>query len=142
MIPEAPLPLLLDGTSLSSLGRAGGDTEVGELAALEAECLVLNRVESPEEEEQEDGAGDNVEDTVPDHLGCGGDDVGALGASPADRVGDQHEGEEARSLDVAAAEGTVGGEGGAQALDEERVPERSKNKLLEGLTCHEGTYQT
>lgn len=117
-------PPLLDSTRLLLLRRAHGGNGIGVLARLEAERVVVDRVEAEEEEEQEDGAGEDVEDAVPDHLGRGADGVAALGARPADGVGDEHEGEVACGLDVAGAEGTAGGEGGRGALDEEDVPER------------------
>ena len=97
-------------------------TAVGVLARTEAEDVVVNVAELPEEQEQEDRSREDVEDTVPDHLGGDGDDVAALSAGPCDRVGDQHEGEEACADHVAGAERLAGGECSAWGVPEEHVP--------------------
>ena len=117
------LVMLLDGAGLLLLRDVRPLLGVRVLPALEAERLVVDGVEAPEEEEQEDGAGDDIEDAVPDHLARRGDDVRALRQGPADRVGEEHEGEEGRGLDVARAEGTPCGEGAAGAMHEQDVPE-------------------
>ena len=114
----------LDSAGLLRLGGAHGGTAVGVLAALEAERLVVDGAQLPQEEEEEDGAGDAVEDAVPDHLGRRGDDVGALGEGPADGVRQEHEREEAGRGEVALLEGTAGGEGRAGAVDEQDIPRR------------------
>lgn len=112
----------LDSAGLLRLGGAHGGTAVGVLAALEAERLVVDGAQLPQVEEEEDGAGDAVEDTVPDHLGRRGDDVGAFGEGPTDRVRQEHEREEACRGEVALLEGTAGGEGRAGAVDEQNIP--------------------
>ena len=95
---------------------------VGVLAGLEAERAVLDVAHHIEEEEEEQRAGDDVEDAVPDHLARRGDDVRTLGARPADRVGDEHEGEVARGEDVALAERAFLSEGAARCVHQEDVP--------------------
>lgn len=112
----------LDGAGLLRLGGAHGAGGVGVLARREAEALVVDGAELEEEEEQEDRACDHVEDAVPDHLGRRGDDVGALGERPADRVREEHEGEEARGEHVARLERAAGREGRARAVHQEGVP--------------------
>lgn len=92
------------------------------LAALEAKGGVVYATEFPEEDEQEEGAGEDVEDAVPDHLGGNGDNVSALSAAPGDGVGDEHEGEEARADEVAGAQDGAGSEGRAGCVPEEDVP--------------------
>lgn len=58
------------GDSSGSLGGVGGIRRlVRVLAGVEAEGRVVDAAQLPKEEEQEDGAGEDIEDTVPDHLG-------------------------------------------------------------------------
>lgn len=111
-----------DGPRLLLLRGADGAGCVRVLARREAEARVVDGAQLEEEEEQEDGPGEHVEDAVPDHLGRRRDDVRALGQRPADRVREQHEREEARGEGVARLEGAAGSEGGARAVEEERVP--------------------
>lgn len=113
----------LDGASLLCLRGANDAGAVGVLAGLEAEALVVDSAELEEEEEEEDGAGDHVQDAVPDHLGRRGDDIAALGQGPADGVGEEHEGQEARGHEVARLEGTRSGESRAGGVDQEGVPD-------------------
>lgn len=75
-----------------------------------------------DEEEEENWAGEDVQDAVPDHLGRVRDDVAALGARPADRVRDKHECEEARRAQIAGTQDTASPEGRRRALQEEGVP--------------------
>lgn len=58
--------LRVDGRSL--LGVAGVRMDVGVLARVEAEDVVVDAAELPEEEEEEERAREDVEDAVPDHL--------------------------------------------------------------------------
>lgn len=58
------------GDSSGSLGGVGRIRRlVRVLAGVEAEGRVVDAAQLPKEEEQEDGAGEDIEDTVPDHLG-------------------------------------------------------------------------
>ena len=77
----------------ASLGSLGVATlsRGSELARGQAERRVFNATELEDEEAQEDGAGDDIEDTIPDHLRSRGDDIAALRQCPADRVGEEHE---------------------------------------------------
>ena len=75
-----------------------------------------------QEEEEEDRAGEEVEDAVPDHLARRRDDVPALGARPRDRVRDQHEREPARTQQVCAPQAWRVGERRAGRVPEEHVP--------------------
>ena len=110
--------------ALRDLRLLGADSgvDVGELAGVEAEDVVLDAAELPEEEEQEERARDDVEDAVPDHLRRRRDDVRALGHGPADRVREEHEAQEACRDEVAAREGAAGRERRAWAVDEEDIP--------------------
>ncbi len=65
---------------------------VSVLPGLQAEGIVVCSAELPEEEDQEDGAGKDVEDAVPNHLGGDGDDVTTLRACPSDRVKEEEKG--------------------------------------------------
>ena len=121
----------LDCTGLGSWGfaclcglgeeaAAGRSTTVRELARLEAEGGIVDGAKEEEVDEEEEGAGDAVEDTVPDHLGVGGDDVGALSKSPADGVAEKNDRQDGRGDGVAQAE--VGGEGALAGREDESVP--------------------
>jgi len=97
---------------------------VGRLSGHEAEGAVVHAAEAVEEEEQEDGAREEVEDAVPDHLARGAcnasrvsmgqiscdrdgrrtDDVGALRAGPGDGVDEPDHGEEAGTAGVRRAQ--------------------------------------
>lgn len=92
------------------------------LARLEAERLVVDTAELPQEDEEETRPREDIEDAVPDHLARGGNDVSALAACPADRVGDEHEGEVRRRDAVALADGAACGESRARCMPEEDVP--------------------
>ena len=105
--------------------RARIRVDVGVLARVQAEDVVVHTAELPQEEEQEERARNDVEDAVPDHLGARRDDVRALGQGPADRVRDEHEGEVDRGEDVALAERACLGERAAGCLPEEDPPVRS-----------------
>ena len=115
-------PRSSDSTRLLRLGRPRRRRDVAVLSALEAKRGVVDRAQLEEEEEEEHGAGDDVEDAVPDHLARGRDDVRALGQRPADRVREKHEGEEGGREEVALAEGAVRGEGRAGAVEQQDVP--------------------
>lgn len=56
-------------TSLLRLGNTGRSSSVGVLARGEPKGRVVDSVELEEEEQEEDGAGEDIEDAVPDHLG-------------------------------------------------------------------------
>ena len=103
--------------------------QVGVLAGVQAEHMVVDSTDLPKEEEQEERTRDDIEDTVVDHLSRGGDDITALRQRPADGVGDEHEAEVAGSLDVAGAESTASREVAPWCLDEQDVPEdRSRSE--------------
>ena len=76
----------------------------------------------PEEEKQEDGPNEDVEDTVPDHLGRVRDDVTALGATPGDRVCNEQEGEETGAANVRGAKDAAAGECSTGTVEEEHNP--------------------
>jgi len=108
----------LEDTSLSSFGSsasAGVESE--------AEGGVVVVADGEEESSEEDGANDNIEDGVEDHLVGGFDHVGTLRDTPADGVGDQHEGDVAGSEEVGAAVGSTGDGSGARAVPEESNPD-------------------
>ena len=96
--------------------------QVGVLAGVQAEHMVVDSTNLPKEEEQEERTCDDIEDTVPDHLRGDGYDVGTLSARPRDGVGDEHEGEVARGEDVALAERAFLSEGAARCVHQEDVP--------------------
>lgn len=77
-----------------------------------------------EEEGKEHRSGEDIEDTVPDHLRRRGDDVATLGESPTDRVGEQHEAEVSSAAKVASTENTAAGEFGSWAVGEQHIPFR------------------
>lgn len=106
--------------SLLDASRVGVDIRV--LPRAEAKHMIVDTAELPEEKEQEEGARDDIEDTVPDHLRAGRDDVRALGESPADRIGDEHEREVCGGEKVALAEGACFSECAAGCLPEEGEP--------------------
>lgn len=101
---------------------------VSVLARPQAERGHVDGAEVEEEGEEEDGAGDEVEDAVPDHLARRRDDVRALGARPADRVEHEQEREGGGGADVAAAYGTTCCEGRASAMAEQDGP-------VDGVSC-------
>lgn len=88
----------------------------------QAKRAIVDPAETPEEAEEEDGASEEVEDTVPDHFSRGGDDIAALGASPADEVEREEEGEIAGAAEVSCAHDTTCGKGRAPAVPEENIP--------------------
>lgn len=77
----------LSDTGLLRLRHARGAADgVGVLARGEAEQGVVDAADVEEQEGEEQGPGEEIEDAVEDHLGCGRDDVAALRAAPGDRV--------------------------------------------------------
>lgn len=106
------------------LGEGGRRMHVGVLARVQAERAVVDASQLPKEEEQEARAGEDVEDAVPDHLRARADDVRAFRQSPADRVGEEHEGEVGRGEDVAAAQDAAGCERAARGLPQQNEPVR------------------
>lgn len=117
---------------LSSLLDASGvGVDIRVLPRAEAKHMIVDAAELPEEEEQEEGARDNIEDTVPDHLRARRDDVRALSESPADRVSDEHEREVCGGKNVALAERASLGERAAGCLPEEGEP----NEISSELKC-------
>lgn len=110
------------GGRWSLLEGRGGRVLVGVLARVEGKGRVVDAAQLEEEDAQEDGDGEDVEDTVPDHLGGDRDDVTALGTTPRDRVGDEHEGEVARGLVVPHTERLARGELRAGSVPEEDEP--------------------
>jgi len=123
----------LNSTGLLRLGGADVPSGVGILAGLEAKALVVDGAELPQEEEEEEGASDAVEDTVPDHLGGDRDDVAALGEGPADGVGDEHEGQESGRHQIARLESTRSGELGARCVDKKGVPDVEERDAAESI---------
>ena len=116
------LPKHSDVTSLLSLGWVDESSVVGKFAGLEAERGIVNGTKLEEEEQEEYGAGDNIEDAVPNHLRGRRDDIAALRESPADRISKEHERQEGRRLDVALAESTGSRECRTGTVPEEHVP--------------------
>lgn len=115
--------LRVDGRS-SLLGVSGVGMDVGVLARVEAEDVVVDAAELPQEEEEEERAREDIEDAVPDHLRARADHVRALGECPTDRVRDEHEGEVGGREDVALAEDTACCERVARGLPEQDPPKR------------------
>lgn len=93
------------------------------LARVKAERVVVDGTDLPEDDGEKERRREAVEDTVPDHLRVHGDHVGALRTRPADRVGDEHEGEVARSQVVAPAHDAAVGELSRGRVPEKHVPE-------------------
>ena len=81
------------------------------------------------EEAEEDGAREDVEDTVPDHLRSGRDDIAALRESPCNGVGDQHERQVSGALQVARAEHAAASEVSSGAVREEDVPFKTSQRV-------------
>jgi hypothetical protein len=104
---------------------------VGVLARVKFKGRVVNGTELPEEQKQEDRAGENVEDAVPDHLKRDRDNVAALGTSLRGRVGDQHEGQVACTDEVPDAKGAADGEGTVGCVPEEDKPKRKRDESLQ-----------
>lgn len=97
--------------------------QVGVLARVQAEGVVVDPADLPEEEEEEDRSCEDIEDAVPDHLGARADHIRALRKSPADRVGEEHEREVGRRKDVAATEDTASCKRAARSLPQQCKPE-------------------
>lgn len=55
-------------------------------------------------DEEEDGLGENIEDTVEDHLRVGGNDISTIGETPGDGVEEPEEGEDASRDGVCSLE--------------------------------------
>lgn len=108
---------------------------IGVLATLESERRVIRAPEFPKEQEQEHRSSEDIEDTVPDHLGRYGDDVAALCAGPCDRVGDKHKGEVSCADEVSGAEGFTGGECRAWCVPEEDVPNVEESGYAEDVVA-------
>jgi len=124
------------------------DPGIRVLARLQAEGRVVDGAKLEEEEQQEDGAGNAIEDSVPDHLGRGSNDVASFGQGPADRVCQEHESEERRGHKVSSTEGTAGSESRAWTVPEEDIPDVEKRGRAEGEeaplvgTLHQRTDET
>jgi len=100
---------------------------------VEAEGIVVDITEVPQEDEEEDGSREDIEDTVPDHLGGDSDDVTALGARPGDGVDQEEEREVAGAAEIARTEDTSLGEGCVGCLPEEDVPDVEQGSHTEGV---------
>lgn len=92
------------------------------VANVQAEPGGVDVAVAPEEERTEDGLGHDVEDTVEDGLGVGGDDVAALAETPGDRV---HEPEEhgPAATDQEGARDVFAESGGVLACHPDHLPE-------------------
>lgn len=119
----------LNDTSFSSLDSSTASTSIESQTV----GLVVVVANSEEESSEEYGTDDDIEHTVPDHLGSGGDEVGSFSETPADGVGDQHEGDVASSGEVGAAVGTVSDGSGAGSVEEERRPDVEHSNEAEGI---------
>ena len=96
--------------------------QVGVLAGVQAEHMVVDSTNLPKEEEQEERTCDDIEDTVPDHLARGVDHVRTLRKSPTDGVGDEHECEIDRGEEIALLECTSLGERATGSLPQKNEP--------------------
>ena len=56
------------------------------LAGVQAERCVVNAAQLPQEQEKEDGSGEDVENTVPDHFRGNRNDVSSFRTCPCDRI--------------------------------------------------------
>ena len=110
------------------------------LARMQAERRVVDTAQLPEEEEEEDGAGKDVEDTVPNHLGGDRDDVAALCTCPCDGVEEEEQRQVACCEEVSLAEDASSGEGRVRTMPQKDVPGcRSATSCVNSL--NKGTYQ-
>lgn len=73
------------------LGRDDIDT-LGDLAGLQHELRVVETRDHPDVVDGEDGLGDDIKDTVKDHLAVSADDVATISKTPSDRVEKPDEG--------------------------------------------------
>ena len=112
----------------SKYGSGGGSLAV--LPGLEAEGFVLDVADAEDEDEEEDGAEEEVENAVPDHLGGGRDDVGTLRTGPGNRIEEREEDDEPRTADVARAHAVAGVEPGAGAVSEKDGPRESSVQVM------------
>lgn len=115
---------------LRSVGGVRGVAD--KLAGLETERLVVNTTEFPQEDEEEARSREDIEDTVPDHLARGRNDVCALATCPADGVGDEHEGQVGRCNTVTLADDTAGSESRTRSVPEEHVPDQKESVSYRG----------
>ena len=113
----------LSAAGFSSLGAHLG-VDVGILARVQAKDGVVHVPHDPKVEEEEEWTSDYIEDTVPYHLGRGGDDVRTLRTRPTDGVGNEHEREVGGGHEVALLAGALLGEGPAGRVPEQDVPDR------------------
>jgi hypothetical protein len=116
---------------LASTSAVRAAVVVSRLARHQPESAVVDAAQAVQEEEQEDRAGQDVEDAVPDHLAADADDVGAFGAGPCDRVDEPDSGEEGGAAHVGRAHGGAGVEGRGTGMGEEQptVEEECKSWL-------------
>lgn len=68
---------------------------------IESKRTIIHRPQAKEEIVEERRTEDEIEDAVPDHLACRGDDVPALAAAPGDGVEHSDESNEPGAADVA-----------------------------------------
>jgi len=135
------------GGGLHSLGVCGNTRGRGVLAGRELEVGEVLLGEEEEVDENEDWLGENIEDTVPDHLGVGGDVVSSIGETPSDGV-EKPEKREDRGRDgEGSLETATEHSGGTSGRAEEYPPDvefccTTKGKVSPLVRCrHEGAYK-
>ena len=92
------------------------------LAGVQAERCVVNAAQLPQEQEKEDGSGEDVENTVPDHFRGNRNDVSSFRTCPCDRIEQEEEGKVTRGNDVTATKGAASCKGRAGAMPEQYMP--------------------
>lgn len=99
---------------------------LGILCRHQAKPGVVDGAEGREEDEQEDGAGEDVQEAVPDELARRGDVVRALADRPRDRVKEQEEREVRGTGPVPPAHRAADRKRASGGVDEKGIPVRGE----------------
>lgn len=99
---------------------------IGVFTRVQSKRRIVDVPKSPDEVEQEQGAEDEIEDTVENHFARRRDDVPAFGHTPCDRVEHRDEGDEGGAAHEAGAHACAAVEGAATAVHQEHVPIKSR----------------
>jgi len=116
---------------ISVTSKEAGTGSIRSLVRGPSETRVVELLNGKDVDEAVDGLGENVEDTVEDHLGVRGDSVGTIGKSPCDGVEEPENGEDDGGGHVGL--GVVGTELGNRgtSVDEEDLPDTDEGEASE-----------
>ena len=123
------------GSTSSGLVAADGDILLIIVVDVEAKTGRVNAAVAPDEESAEDGLGEEVEDTVEDGLGVGGDDIATLAETPGDWVEEPEEGGERAADEEGAADILAHGVGVLAGLEGEHVRDVEEGGAAESVVA-------